>query len=236
MSTMSAPMVVFHQCMDKEWLSWGRDSAKEMAARGFAVVRIKTTHYSELKVSKPESFARPLHNQVTEQMQACAVMMRDVTLPMIGYFHLQQETDLRKLPSSFEVELPPGDEPVIPYLDVLAITEASSLLPPSVGPAEFRKLYYNYPQGLVWAGFCSAARTYGSKLLLGRYADFSCLHGVLNLMKMYHVDQMYKCFQNSYFTVVSSKKEILMGVRDHISSCGTGPADAMNGLACILHK
>ena len=38
MSSLSAPMVVIHQCMDKEWVAWGRDSAKEMAARGLPLL------------------------------------------------------------------------------------------------------------------------------------------------------------------------------------------------------
>ena len=152
---------------------------------------------------------------------------------MIGYFLTLRPNDMRKLPSSFEVELPPGNDPIVPLLDVIAITEASSLLAPGMGPAHFRKVYDGYPQGIVWAGFNGDSRTVGSKLLLGRPSDFACLHSVLNLLKMNHIDQMYKCFQNSFFTTVSSKREILMGVRDHISSCGTGPADAMNGCTSV---
>ena len=34
-----APLLVFHQCMDKEWLAWGRESAQEFARQGFAVIR-----------------------------------------------------------------------------------------------------------------------------------------------------------------------------------------------------
>ena len=77
-------MVVFHQCMDKEWAAWGRDSAREMAAQGFSVVRVRTMHYADLRREKPEAFNKPLKPDSSDQAQACAVMMRDVTLPMIG--------------------------------------------------------------------------------------------------------------------------------------------------------
>ena len=132
--------------------------------------------------------------------------------------------------------MPPGDEPVYPGLDVITVTEASALLAPGIEPKDFRRVYYSYPQGLVWAGFNSATRTVGSKLLIGRIPDFVCLRQVMSLTKLYHIDQMYKCFQNEYFTIVGTKKDILMGVRDHISSCGTGPANAMNGFVSIPFK
>ena len=77
--------VVFHQCMDREWAAWGRDSAREMAARGFCVVRVRTQHYTEMRLEKPDAFNAPLRPGLGDQPQACAVIMRDVTLPMIGF-------------------------------------------------------------------------------------------------------------------------------------------------------
>ena len=85
-SFSNATLLVFHQCMDKEWEAWGRDSARELARAGFAVIRVRTTHWSELKVISPESFRPPLRPGVSEREMACAVVMRDVTLPFIEHF------------------------------------------------------------------------------------------------------------------------------------------------------
>ena len=49
----------------------------------------------------------------------CAVMMRDVTLPLLGYFFTKQVKDLRQLSSDWEVVLPLGTEPVVPVYDVM---------------------------------------------------------------------------------------------------------------------
>ena len=55
-----APLLVFHQCMDKEWLAWGRESAQEFARQGFARQefairaqgRLKTTRYKTVSKKK----------------------------------------------------------------------------------------------------------------------------------------------------------------------------------------
>ena len=237
---MEQPLLVFHQCMDKEWAAWGLDAAREMANAGFAVIRVPTFHWSQHKAQEPDAFANPLRAGVTEREMICKIMMRDVTLPCVDYYLASNFGDLRKLPPSEQIEvvLPPCDAelPCCPVYDVIAITEASALLPPGVRPHHFRSMYNSYAQGLLWAGFNSDNRIIGSKLLLGRQSDFACLHKVMRRTKLYHIDQFYKCCNNDYFTVVQSKKEILMGVRNHISSCGTGPADAMNGFAYISSK
>ena len=46
-----APLVVFHQCMDAEWGTWGRESALEFAKQGFAVIRVKSRPWEELEVA-----------------------------------------------------------------------------------------------------------------------------------------------------------------------------------------
>ena len=114
-----SPIVVFHQCMDREWDTWGRESALEMARAGFAVIRVPTTHWSDHKNAQPLAFSRPLRPGVTEREMICAVMMRDVTLPLLGYFFTKQVKDLRQLSSDWEVVLPLGTEPVVPVYDVM---------------------------------------------------------------------------------------------------------------------
>ena len=54
----SAPkytMVLLHQCMDKEWKAWGKDSAEEFAKCGFTVVRVRTLPWRDLKAKDPFS-------------------------------------------------------------------------------------------------------------------------------------------------------------------------------------
>ena len=207
---MEQPLLVFHQCMDKEWAAWGLDAAREMANAGFAVIRVPTVHWSRHKAQDPDAFANPLRAGVTEREMICKIMMQQSVLPCVDYFLATDFGDLRKLPPSLQIEvvLPPHDVevPCCPVYDVIAITEASSLLPPGVRPSHFRSMYNRYAQGLLWAGFNSDSRVIGSKLLLGRRSDFHCLWRVMKRIKMYHIDQFYKCCNNDYFTVVQSKK------------------------------
>ena len=91
--------------------------------------------------------------------------------------------DLRTLDGGdnepLQIELPPGDTPCLPLLDVVAVTEASALLARGVTPAVCRALYRSYPHRLIWAGFNASSRVTGSKLVLGEPRDFSLLKGVL---------------------------------------------------------
>ena len=104
-----------------------------------------------------------------------------------------------------------------------------------VTPQVFRALYRSCSHRLVWAGFNATARGTGSKLLLGEPQDFALLKMVLERMKVWHIDQQYKCFQNDYFTVVEGKLDILVGYRDHVSGCVDkhATADKMIGSSFI---
>ena len=81
--TDDAPLLVFHQCMDKEWASWGRDSAREFANEGFAVIKVKWCHWRDLKTMSPEAFRNPYIEEQNEQQMICTIVMRDITCPMI---------------------------------------------------------------------------------------------------------------------------------------------------------
>jgi len=233
-----APLLVFHQCMDKEWTSWGRESAREFAQQGFAVIRVKSRPWKDLKTTSPEAFRNPYRETENEQQMICTIVMRDITCPMVQKVVQQMHegalpSDLRKWnPIDWELELPPGDRPCTPRLDVVAVTEASALLAPGVTPQIFRALYRSYSHRLVWAGFNATARGTGSKLLLGEPADFALLKMVFDCLRVWHIDQMYKSFQNDYFTVVDSKLDILVGYRDHVSACCNRHDKADNMMGC----
>ena len=55
--------------------------------------------------------------------------------------------------------------------------------------------------------------------MLGEPEDLALLKKVFERLKVWHIDQQYKSFQNDYFTVVNSKLDILVGYRDHVSGC-----------------
>ena len=78
-----APLLVFYQCMDKEWLAWGGESAQEFARQGFAVIRVKSRHWNDLKTAQPLAFRTPYKAHETEQQMICTIVMRDITCPMI---------------------------------------------------------------------------------------------------------------------------------------------------------
>ena len=223
--------------MDEEWASWGRDSAREFARRGFAVIRVRSRFWKELKTSNPEFFRHPYKEEENSYQVIRTIVMKDITCPLIQQV-VQQiscgtlSVDLRAWDRMiWDLELPPGDGPCTPYLDVVAVTEASSLLAPDVTPQDVRILYRSYSHRLVWAGFNAYARCSGSKLVLGEPEDFAFLKQVLGRLKVWHLDQQYKCFQNSYFTAVCSTLDILVGYRDHVSACCDrhAEADAMLG-------
>ncbi len=222
-----APLLVFHQCMDKEWIelstAWGRDSAREFAKQGFAVIRVRSCHWRDLKTTSPDSFRNPRIAHETEQQMICTIVMRDITCPMIQNVVQQMRSgalpsDLRDWdPRDWDLELPPDGRPCTPRLDVVAVTEASALLAAGATPQLFRSLYRSYSHRLVWAGFNGHGRATGSKLLLGEPEDFAFLKVVFERLKVWHIDQQYKSFQNEYFTAVDTKLDILVGFRDHVS-------------------
>ena len=220
-----APLVAFHQCMDAEWGTWGRESALEFAKQGFAVIRVKSRHWKELKTDDPEAFRTPYIEDQNRQQMICTIVMRDITCPMI--LKVVQQMCSGELPMDMRtwdrehwtLELPPGDGPCKPRLDVVAVTEASAQLAHEVDPQVFRAVYRSYPHRFVWAGFNARTRVTGSKLLLGAPGDFRLLIDVFQSLKVWHIDQQYKSFQNDYFTVVYGTPDILVGCRNHVSGC-----------------
>jgi hypothetical protein len=236
-----APLLVFHQCMDKEWASWGRDSAREFAKQGFAVIRVKSCHWKDLKATSSKAFRNPYKEEQTEQQMICTIVMRDITCPMVQNVVQRMQSgalssDLRTWnPIDWELELPPGVRPCAPCLDVVAVTEASALLAHGVTPQVFRALYRSYSHRLVWAGCNATTRGTGSKLLLGEPEDFGLLKMVLERLRVWHIDPQYKSFQNDYFTVVNTKLDIRVGYRDHVSGCVDkhATADKMIGSSFI---
>ena len=137
----NAPLLVFHQCMDREWTSWGLDSARQFAKAGFAVIRVKSEGWRDLKEKQPNAFRTPYIKTQTEQQMICTIVMRDITCPLL----LQVMTDMNDGTRSkdlrtwnrdgLQIELPPGDAPCVPRLDVVAVTEASAWLADDVTPA-----------------------------------------------------------------------------------------------------
>ena len=221
----SEPLVVFHQCMDAEWDAWGRESALEFAEQGFAVIRVKSRPWQELKTEDPEAFRTPYIEDQNRQQMICTIVMRDITCPMI--LEVVQKMHSGELPMDMRtwdrehwtLELPPGDGPCKPRFDVVAVTEASAKLAHGVDPQVFRAVYRSYPHRFVWAGFNARTRVTGSKLLLGAPGDFRLLIDVFQSLKVWHIDQQYKSFQNDYFTVVYGTPDILVGCRNHVSGC-----------------
>ena len=130
--TDAVPLLVFHQCMDKEWASWGRESAREFANQGFAVIRVKSCSWMDLKTSSPMAFRNPYKAGETEQQMICTIVMRDITCPMIQNVVEQMRSgalpsDLRNWnPTDWDLKLPPGDRPCRPRLDVVGFAQMCS--------------------------------------------------------------------------------------------------------------
>ena len=183
-----APLVVFHQCTEAEWKSWGIATANKMAAAGLVVVRVKTEPWQDLKKREAHAFRTPLTADQNEQQMICTIVMRDITCPFL--LKVVEDMGNGTLPKNMrewvpsedlQIVLPPGTEPCEPKIDVVAVTEASSLLAPGVTPAVVRALYRSYSERLVWAGFKGNARVQGSKWVLGTPEDFGLLRTSLNV-------------------------------------------------------
>ena len=186
-SDIDAPLLVFHQCTDPEWDAWGGDSAMDMACQGFAVLRVKSIPWRDLKILNPVAFRNPYIPHETEQQMVCTIVMRDITCPMIQNVVQKMRSgalslDLRDWnPTDWQLQLPPGNSPCTPNLDVVAVTEASALIATGATPQVFRAVYWSYPHRLVWAGFNAKVRVTGSKLLLGKPEDFEVLQSVFSV-------------------------------------------------------
>jgi hypothetical protein len=230
----AAPMVIFHQCMDTEWALWGHEGALGFAKLGFAVIRVRTENWRDLKARDVAAFRNPYNEQQTNQQMICAIMMRDVTAPIIE--DITRKMKSGELPpdlcqwhdlvfeQDLDVVVPPDSLSCVPLLDVVAVTEASALPAAKLSPMLLRWIYRSYSEKLVWAGFNAWTRVTGSKLLLGEAGDFKLLQDVLSRLKVWRIDQLYKSFQNTFFTVVSGRNHIAVGFRDHISGCNDGGA------------
>ena len=143
--------------MDKEWEegSWGRRSAQEFAALGFAVVRVPSIHWRDIKAKDPGAFRNPYVANETEQQMICTIVMRDTTGPLIKKVMQDMDSgvlssDLRDWnPTVWDLELPKHEGQCVPRRDVIAVTEASALVAPGVTPRVVRSLYGHYPHRLL---------------------------------------------------------------------------------------
>ena len=113
-----APLVVFHQCTEAEWKSWGIATANKMAAAGLVVVRVKTEPWQDLKKREANAFRTPLTADQNEQQMICTIVMRDITCPFL--LKVVEDMGNGTLPKNMrewvpsedlQIVLPPGTEP-----------------------------------------------------------------------------------------------------------------------------
>ncbi len=187
MTRIDAPVVVFHQCMDREWhgdpngsaefAGWGYTSALEFAELGFVVIRVRTEHWRDLYKREPNAFRNPYGSM--DQSMICTIMMRDTTLPFIG--RMLEDIRQKRLsqdPADWADNWPyedsalplPASSPRNRRIgwDLVAITEASAAPSPLCTPAALRSLDRQYREPIIWAGFNADTRCTGSKLVLMR--------------------------------------------------------------------
>ena len=118
-----------------------------------------------------------------------------------------------------------------PTLEVVAVTEASSLMSEAATPQIATHVFNTYSEDLIWAGFNSKGQHTGSKLLLGSAQSVVELGRVFQQLLVTHIDQQYKGFICEYFRK-TSPSHILAGVCDHKSSCNNNlPEGAMPNTA-----
>ena len=93
-----------------------------------------------------------------------------------------------------------------------------------VQPRHLRYLERLYEKHcVIWAGFNGPSMVSGPKLVICRREALGRFRELLARLKIWHLDQMYKALQGDvFFTRVTSKPEILFGVRPHMSGCCNG--------------
>ena len=209
-------MIVLHQTMDHEWNGrtgasgadredWGRQSANDMAAKGFTVVRIRTKHWRDLKGDEFEShrFRNPLHSYEVEQQMICTMNFRDLVAPTAAILQvllssvnvsvnelqalmqshakqtlaqvrsqhsiaaydqeratmyypkyvfievLEMLSNVEVIPSHIHHNKQGNDALIMP--DVIAVTEASTLMADRTTPRIVRCVYRHYSEKVLWA-------------------------------------------------------------------------------------
>ena len=198
-----------------------------MLAQGFAVVRVRTQNWWEVKGEHPEWFAQNVLKELeTEQQLICTLNFIYAVAPLVAKVH-ELLGDLAGLVNwqdwsrnyGIEIYLPEGVSQV--SRDMYLITEASSCIGKYVTPTALRKIYWYYDEPVLWCGFNSETKSTGSKGVLATAEGLETTKGMLERIRIWHIDQTYKSMVGSFFGVVD-RNHISLGVLEHRSQCCDG--------------
>ena len=222
-------ILVLIQCRDREWNgndefkeAWAREAAQRCLRQGFAVLRVPTENWIDLKRRRPELFTRLFDQKQDKQHVICSINYIYCLCPLLQKVHNalitadgdNVHTVLED--EGFEIELPPGTTRI--STDLYVVCEASSNIGVNVTPQTLRLIYGAYSEPVVWCGFNMKSQSTGSKAVIGDVHNLLVLGRCLDRLKLWHIDQSYKALRSPFFALCQ-RNHICFGALRHRSQC-----------------
>ena len=237
MEVSNACIMVLIQCRDREWHgdsqgneAWARVAADKCLANGFAVLRVPTENWVDVKRKHPSWFDPVFKRSCDRQHVICSINYIYSLCPILEEVKFAMETtSANNVPTlegrGYELLLPEGVVHISE--DLFVVCEASSNIAATLTPRGLRLLYGYYPEPILWCGFNKADQHTGSKGIVGNAHSLLVLGGCLQRLKLYHIDQTYKALRSGFFAL-AQKDHICFGFLQHRSQCcDTSRGDAM---------
>ena len=228
MEIASNCIMVLLQCREREWYgdgegaeAWARDAAEKCVANGFAVLRVPTENWKDVKKKYPSWFTPVLKPTCNRQQIICSINYIHILCPI-----LEDVADLLQTfpkdnvaaltEQGYHILVPEGVAHV--SSDIFVVCEASSNIAANLCPRGLRLLYGHYSAPVLWCGFNSAERTTGSKAIVGNAQSLLVLGQCLQRLKLCHIDRTYKALRSEFFAL-AQRNHICFGVLQHRSQC-----------------
>ena len=222
-------ILVLIQCRDREWNgndefkeAWAREAAQRCLRQGFAVLRVPTENWIDLKRRRPELFTRLFDQKQDKQHVICSINYIYYLCPLLQKVHdalITADGDNVHAvleDEGFEIELPPGTTRI--STDLYVVCEASSNIGVNVTPQTLRLIYGAYSEPVVWCGFNMKSQSTGSKAVIGDAHNLLVLGRCLERLKLWHIDQSYKALRSPFFALCQ-RNHICFGALRHRSQC-----------------
>ena len=230
-------VLVLIQCRDREWHgdnegkeAWAFEAGQRCLDEGFAVLRVRTQNWSDVKKRHPNWFQPLFQQEHSKQEVICSINYIHFLCPALNKVHSVLQScgsdnveECKR--QGLDIHVPSGVRHV--SADLYVVCEASSNIARNLTPQRLRLVYGYYSQPLLWCGFNMQTQSTGSKGLVGDAASLLVLGECLQRLLLFHIDQTYKALRSSFFGLVQ-KNHICFGYLRHRSQCcNTSMGDAM---------
>ena len=221
-------LLVLLQCRKREWFgdhlgneAWAWEAAQRCLHAGFAVLRVATENWADVKQEHPEWFEPLFRENLCRQHVICSINFIHCLIPVLKEVHevLQQDEEdnvERCRRHGLYIYVPEGVSRV--STDLYVVCEASSNVGSDLSPFGLRRIYSYYSEPLLWCGFNMASQSTGTKGFVGDVASLITLGQVLERLLLYHIDQTCKALRGVFLGLVN-RNHICFGFLCHRSQC-----------------